>query len=161
MMPEGPQEDYALDKVYPPEHWNRAQKIIRSDNSETERIGVLLFHKKTDGKKAFAVLIRSQVPEQGAENGSYQCACSIFVLSRYPENEWPDILRMEGTKTTESTYSYIDLDPEDDVKMERDTAFVKIGREVFLGQAMFVVDIDVRSSRVKMLPSLHFRMGGN
>ncbi|KAN0102226.1 HET domain containing protein [Hyaloscypha variabilis] len=153
MMPEGPQEDYALDKVYPPEHWNQAQKIIRSDNSETERIGVLLFRKKADRKKAFAVLIRSQVSEQGAENNSYQCACSIFVLSRYPaENEWPDILRMEGTKTTESTYSYIDLNLEDDVNKERDTAFVRIGREVFLGQAMFVVDIGVRSSRIKNAP---------
>jgi len=131
-MPEGRTEDYALDKVYPPEHWNQAQKIIRSDNSESERIGVLLFSKK-NGKKAFAVLIRSEVPEQGAENGSYQCACSIFVLSRYLENEWLDILRMERTKTTESTYSFIDLDPEDDVNIERDTAFVRIEREVFLG----------------------------
>ena len=153
MMPEGPEEDYALDKVYPPEHWNQAQKIIRGDDSESERIGVLLFGKKQGGKKAFAVLIRSQVPEDGAENGSYQCACSIFVLPRYPgEDEWPHILRMEGTKTTESTYSYIDLNPEDDVNKERDTAFVKIGREVFLGQAMFVVDIGVRSSRVKKAP---------
>jgi hypothetical protein len=68
---------------------------------------------------------------------------------------------MERTKTTESTYSFIDLDPEDDVNIERDTAFVRIEREVFLGQAMFVVDIGVRSSRVKVLPSLHFRMEGN
>ncbi|KAE9369906.1 HET-domain-containing protein [Stipitochalara longipes BDJ] len=50
-MPEDPEEGYALDKVYPPEHWNQAQKIIRSENSEAERIGILLFGKKKDSKK--------------------------------------------------------------------------------------------------------------
>lgn len=70
--------------------------------------------------------------------------------------------RMMETKegeTSGGTYCQVDLNPEDDISKERETAFAKIGREVFLGQAMFVVDIGVWSSRLKKAPFFALAVG--
>jgi hypothetical protein len=163
-LPDDPDEEYSLHEVYPTESWNGSQKIIRVQDTGTDREGALIFRKKDNIQKLFAVLVRAQVPEEGPESAEYQCGCSIVVLSSLPKREvWPKLFHMNGVatelfnlcgieKTSESTYSYIDLNPEDDLSKERETAFVKIGREVFLGQAMFVVDIGVWSSRLKKAP---------
>jgi hypothetical protein len=69
---------------------------------------------------------------------------------------WPKLfhaINMDGAaRSPEDINSHIDLNPEDKLSKEREIAFVSIGREVFLGQAMFVVDIDVRSIRLKKVP---------
>ena len=56
--------------------------------------------------------------------------------------------------SSESTESEIDLPENYSDSNYTERAVVKIGREVFLGQAMFVVDIDVRLSLLKNAPAL-------
>ena len=144
---------YKLHEVFPTGSWNESLKIIRVDHSGSYQEAALIFcNKRCEPEKIFAVLLRSRVSEDGA----YQCGCSIVVLSSMPEADaWPNLfhINMDGAaRSLESTDSQIDLDPEDKLSKEREIAFVKIGREVFLGQAMFVVDIDVWSSRLKKAP---------
>jgi hypothetical protein len=144
---------YILRKVFPTESWSESQKIIRVDHSGLYQEAALIFSKEgVEPEKVFAVLLRSRVSEDGA----YQCGCSIVVLSSVPNDEaWPKLFHMDGeARPSESTESHIDLpvNPESGVSKEREMAVVKIGREVFLGQAMFVVDIDVWSSRLKNAP---------
>jgi hypothetical protein len=144
---------YTLREVFPSESWSESQKIIRVDHSGLYQEAAVIFSKPARGgepEKLFAVLLRSKV----SEDGSYQCGCSIVVLSSVPDGEvWPKLFHMEREATSsESTDLHIDLNPEDDISNDRETAFAKIGREIFLGQAMFVVDIDVWSSRLKKAP---------
>lgn len=160
-MPDSPDDEYVLEEVFPPEHWNSAQKIIRSPDSGSGRHGTLLFKKKSDTTKVLAVFVRSQVQHQ-KEIGfdSHRCSCRLLVLAGYSKSSI--LSRMMETKegeTSGGTYCQVDLNPEDDISKERETAFAKIGREVFLGQAMFVVDIGVWSSRLKKAPFFALAVG--
>jgi hypothetical protein len=141
---------YTLRQVFPTQSWSESQKIIRVEHSGLYQEAALIFSNKGgEFGKVFAVLLRSRV----SEDGVHECGCSIVVLSSVPDSGvWPKLFHMDGeAKSSESTDSSIDL-PQDSHSKRRETVFVKIGREVFLGQAMFVVDIDVRSSRLKNAP---------
>jgi hypothetical protein len=145
---------YKLREVFPTESWNESQKIIRVDHSGSYQEAALIFSNKgCEPEKIFAVLLRARVHE----GGFYHSVCSIVVLPTMPEADaWPKLfhaINMDGAaRSPEDINSHIDLNPEDKLSKEREIAFVSIGREVFLGQAMFVVDIDVRSIRLKKVP---------
>ena len=150
-MPDSPDDEYKLQGVFPPEHWNSTQKIIRSPDSGRGRHGALLFKKKSDTTKVLAVFVRSQGRHQiGKGVDLDSCSCRLLVLAGYSEDDiLSRMMETEEGNTCYGTYCQVDLNPEDDISKGRETAFVKIGREVFLGQAMFVVDIGVWSSRLK------------
>lgn len=148
---EGVDSAYLLREVFPTEGWSESQKIIRVDHSGLYQEAALIFaNKKGEPEKLFAILLRSRMREDGA----YQCSCSILVLSSMPNSEnWRKLFHMDGeAKLSESTETELDLYPEDDLSKDRDPARVSIGRQIFLGQAMFAVDIYVWSTRVKHVP---------
>jgi hypothetical protein len=124
------------------------------DRSGSYQDAALIFSKHTQGgrpRKVFAVLLKSKVSEDGA----YEYGCSIAVLSNVPDGGvWPKLFPADGeAMSSESTESEIDLPENYSDSNYTERAVVKIGREVFLGQAMFVVDIDVRLSLLKNAPA--------
>jgi hypothetical protein len=50
-MPDNPDDEYKLQEVFPPEHWNSTQKIIRSPDNGRGRHGALLFKKRVTPQK--------------------------------------------------------------------------------------------------------------
>ncbi|KAH8777192.1 hypothetical protein BGZ57DRAFT_854166 [Hyaloscypha finlandica] len=126
-----------------------------SPDSGRGRHGALLFEKKSDTTKVLAVFVRSQGRHQiGKGFDLDSCSCRFLVLAGYSEDDiLSRMMETEEGNTCYGTYCQVDLNPEDDISKGRETAFVKIGREVFLGQAMFVVDIGVCSSRLKKAPA--------
>ncbi|KAF4631600.1 hypothetical protein G7Y89_g6537 [Cudoniella acicularis] len=144
-----PDQDYALSKTFPAEHWNESQKIIRSPN----RIGVLFFEYKGSFyvKKplSFAVIIRSDTVQDGIEVEGPNYSCNIVVDPPIPDKNYLGrVAESTSPGTLQSMYEV--LNPWNHEHEEK--AFAKISREVFMGQAMFVVDITVLSTRIKKVP---------
>jgi hypothetical protein len=157
-MPDSPDDEYKLQEVFPPEHWNSTQKIIRSPDSGQGRHGALVFKKKSDTTKVLAVFVRSQGRRRIGEGFDLDsCSCRLLVLAGYSEDDiLSRMMETEEGNTCYGTYCQVYLNPEVAISKGRETAFVKIGRDVFLGQAMFVVDIGVwSSSRKKALADVN------
>ncbi len=150
-----PDDEYTLLEVHPTEYWNKSQKIIRSPDG-SERIGALLFrgNSTNSGGQSFVVIVRSEVLQEGSENVPYRCSCSIVVNPQLnPEGgSLQSILDLRPASLPQGTYLQLDLSPGDQLNKDRETAFARIGREVFMGQSMFVVDIGVQSTRLKRSP---------
>jgi hypothetical protein len=145
---------YVLHEVFPAGSWSESEKIIRVDRSGSYQEAALIFSKHTEEgepEKFFAVLLKSKVSEDGA----YEYGCSIAVLSNVPDGGvWAKLFPTDGeAMSSESTESEFDLPDNYSDSNYTERAVVKIGRDTFLGQAMFVVDIDIILSLQKNAPT--------
>jgi hypothetical protein len=100
------------------------------------------------------IIVRSKYLREGIEDDTYNCSCSIIVNPTIkPESgSLSEILDTYVVETPEGAYACEDLNPNDRINTEREIAIARIGREVFMGQAMFVVNIRVTSTRFKEVP---------
>ncbi|KAK0115554.1 hypothetical protein ONS96_014008 [Cadophora gregata f. sp. sojae] len=157
MPDQQPYQEYTLHEVHPAQYWHESQKIIRAPEG-SDRTAVLLFKLgpkgSTDVQPEFAVIVRSSILPGGTDGDAYSCSCGIVVKPPIKPEDGSvfDTLDTYIKETHEHTYARQDLNPNDRTNTERESAIVSIGREIFMGQAMFVVDIGVTSTRYKRVP---------
>lgn len=100
------------------------------------------------------IIVRSKYLREGIEDDTYNCSCSINPTIKPESGSLSEILDTYVVETPEGAYACEDLNPNDRINTEREIAIARIGRKVFIGQAMFVVNIRVTSTRFKKVPLL-------
>jgi len=123
-----PESSFVLSNVYPAEHWNKSQKIIRSPN----RAGALLFQyqDKLDNPKPlpFLVIVRGDLFHEGAKDRAFNYSCQIIVDPSVSGNELLEaVVKTTPLEHPKSTYQV--LNPWD--RLHEEKAFARISREVF------------------------------
>ncbi|EPE25177.1 hypothetical protein GLAREA_11758 [Glarea lozoyensis ATCC 20868] len=147
-----PREDYELTKVEPHGAWHETQRILRCSEG-----GYLYFTCNPRGYTTvplpFVVVLRA-FDDDTTNIGLPEYSCQIFIPR--DDEEWEEKLSKApspidyNSGTAVSHSSQMDLNPWD--HSNRLTALAKISKEKFMGQTMMVVDIDIRSVRLRRIP---------
>jgi hypothetical protein len=151
-----PKEDYELTKVEPHEAWHETQKILRCPEG-----GYLHFTCNSEGYTKvplpFAVVLRASNDEL-TDIWLREYSCQIITPlddkewdQKWEEKLWKAPISAEGKPDTGTSHSsQMDLNPWD--YSNKLTAVAKISKEIFMGQTMMVVDIDIKQDRLRRIP---------
>jgi hypothetical protein len=150
-----PRQEYELNRVTPSESWNESQKILRCPEG-----GKLYFtcdpknHKRSP--LPFIVFLQaSKAATKTADSRDYSCrilnSIEIDWKAQTAQNLIPHVpVESHPIHQDDLHSSQLNLNPWN--IMERLTAVAKISKEVFMGQSMMVVDVEIRSVRLKRNP---------
>jgi len=95
------------------------------------------------------VIVRSDLFHEGSHDKTFDYSCQIVVDPSISGNELLEAVVKSAPLEHPKSMSEV-LNPVD--RLNKETAVARISREVFMGQAMFVVDIAVMSARIKIVP---------
>ncbi|CAG8971564.1 hypothetical protein HYALB_00009213 [Hymenoscyphus albidus] len=147
-----PGPEYPLVVVYPEEHWNDSQKILRPPDGR----GVLLFASMPGSRTPFAVIIQTNIKSNKSSQSCY--CCKVVVdderISNHDPARWGSLLKATGERYMVEEMSGLDEHTAHAELSDQDARYkhkitAKISKETFLGQEMYVVDVSINTTTLK------------